>query len=252
MGSLEPQANSHPARSTLVEFFGLPGVGKSYVAGLTREALSDLGIASRLGDRQVSPEVTGHVRVRRKLGSVASQGLSHPVRSIRAIGEIGTGQRDPSSALSRSVQWLVTQDLLARARRRGGVHLFEEGILQALWSIGLRGRLDGMLTLLGEGPLDPILSDLAVVVEAPMEVVRSRLGSRGSRHSRTERLAGTEREAELTRGEGLLSELLAWWESAQGADRVVRVNNADDGPPDIEAAVRRIASLATQGPQQGA
>ena len=200
----------------------------------------------------MSPEVTGHVRVRRKLGLVANQGLFHPVRSIRVMGGIGAGQRDPSGALSRSVQWMVTQALFAQARRRGGVHLFQEGILQALWSVGLRGRLDGMLALLGEDAPDRGLPDLAVVVDAPMEVIRSRLGSRGSRHSRTERLAGAEQEAELTRGEGLLVELQAWWESAAGPGRVVRVDNAGDGAPDVEEAVRRIASLATRGPGEGA
>jgi len=61
-----------------------------------------------------------------------------------------------------------------------------------------------------------------------------------------------EQEAELTRGEGLLSELQAWWESAAGPGRVVRVDNAGDGAPDVEEAVRRIASLATRGPGEGA
>jgi hypothetical protein len=246
MGSLERQANDRAEASTIVEFFGLPGVGKSYVAALTRQGLSDLGIASRLADRRVGPDMTGHVRVRRKLGLVSSQGLSHPLRSIRVVRGIWAGQRDPSSALSRSVQSLVTQGLFARARRRGGVHLFEEGILQTLWSVGLRGRLDGMLRLLGEDAPQPTLPDLAVVVDAPIRVILSRLRSRGAHHSRTERLAGDEQEAELTRGEELLVELLAWWESAGGPGRVVRVNNAGDGAPNIEEAVRRIASLAAR------
>jgi hypothetical protein len=247
--AMHPSSEGSPSASTIVEFFGLPGVGKSYVAALMRRGLSDLGIASRIADRGVSPEVTGHVRVRRKLRSVATQGLAHPVRSIRALGAIG--QRDASSSLSRSVQWLVTQALFAQARRSGGVHLFQEGVLQALWSIGLRGSPERMLGLLRGDALDPILADLAVVVEAPMEVVRSRLGSRGSGHSRTERLGQAEREAELARGQELLVELLGWWGSVGGPGRVVHVTNASDGPPDIEAAVRRIASLAMQGPGPG-
>jgi hypothetical protein len=252
MGSPERQTNDRVEAATIVEFFGLPGAGKSHVAALTRRGLSDLGISARLGDARVSPDVAGHLRLPRKLRLVANQGLSHPVRSIRVAGRIGAGQRDPSSALSRSVQWLVTLALFAQARRRGGVHLFQEGILQVLWSVGLRGRLDRTLRVLGEDPSVRILPDLAVVVEAPMEVIRSRLRSRGSRHSRTERLAGDELEAELTRGDGLLVELLAWWESAGGPDRVVRVNNGGDEPPDIDEALRRIASLATPGPEQGA
>jgi hypothetical protein len=221
------------------------------VAALARRGLSDLGIASSIGDRGVSADVPGRVRIRRKLSLVATHGLAHPVRSIRVTKAIAAGQRDASSSLSRSVQWLVTQALFAQARRSGGVHLFQEGVLQALWSIGLRGSPERMLGLLRGDALDPILADLAVVVEAPMEVVRSRLGSRGSGHSRTERLGQAEREAELARGQELLVELLAWWGSMGGPGRVVHVTNASDGPPDIEAAVRRIASLAMQGPGPG-
>jgi hypothetical protein len=226
-----------------VEFYGLPGVGKSSVAALTRRGLSDLGIASEIADRTVSAEVPGRVRIPRKLGMVGAHGLAHPVRSIRVVGAIGAEQQGASATLSRSVQWLVTQALFARARRRPGVHLFQEGVLQALWSLGLRGGHERML---GRDAAHAIWPDLVVVVEAPMDVVRSRLGSRGSGHSRTERLDEAERAAELTRGQALLHQLLAWWRSVHGPGRVVRVDNGGDGPPDLDELVRTIGSISTR------
>lgn len=249
----EPGASpaSSPRAPTIVEFFGLPGVGKSYVAELTHRILSDLGIPARVVDRPVGVEVPAPVRIGRKLLLVAGQGLSHPVRSIRAVEAIVAAQRDLPSGVSRSVQWLVTQALLARSRRSPGVHLLQEGVLQALWSVGLRGHPDDVIASLG-GDLEPVWPDIVVVVEAPIETVRARLGSRDSQHSRTERLTDDERDAELIRGEALVARLLARWEVAAGPDRLVRVYNGGDGAPDIEAILHRIAALATRAPDRRA
>lgn len=236
--------------STVVEFFGLPGAGKSTVATLTRRDLTDRGIRAQVVDRRVAIDVPAPLRIGRKLLLVADRGISHPVRSARAVTSIGTSQTALADAATRPMQFLVTQALLARARRTPGVHLLEEGLLQALWSAGLRAGGNRSVGSLA-ADLGAVVPDLVVVVEAPISAIESRLGSRGSRQSRTERLVGAERELELTRGEALLVDVLAWWASISGPDRTVRVDNGVDGPPDLEETLRTIATLAGRDPGDG-
>jgi hypothetical protein len=198
----------------------------------------------------VAIDVPAPLRIGRKLLLVADRGISHPVRSARAVTSIGTSQTALADAATRPMQFLVTQALLARARRTPGVHLLEEGLLQALWSAGLRAGGNRSVGSLA-ADLGAVVPDLVVVVEAPISAIESRLGSRGSRQSRTERLVGAERELELTRGEALLVDVLAWWASISGPDRTVRVDNGVDGPPDLEETLRTIATLAGRDPGDG-
>lgn len=217
--------------ATIVEFCGLPAAGKSYIAGRVLSTLSDHGVAARFRDDGVGPDVAGPRRISRKLRWVLEQEVARPVASMRVLACIGAGQRDWSSAISRSVQWFVTQGLLDAARHTAGVHLFQEGILQALWSIGLRGEVRKLLRLLEDGAVPWTRPDLVVVVDASPEAIRRRLQARHSRHSRTQELRGAELDVELRRGADLLARLVGWWEESGGGDRLLRVSNdSDEGP----------------------
>ena len=229
--------------ATIVEFCGLPGSGKSFIAGRVLSTLSDRGVAARLGDGGIGPDVAGPRRISRKLRRVCEQEVARPIASMRVFACIGAGQRDWSSAISRSLQWFVAQGLLDAARRTAGVHLFQEGLLQALWSIGLRGDMSKLLCLLEDGAVPWARPDLVVVVHAPAETIRKRLQARHSRHSRTQALHGTELDTELRRGADLLDQLLAWWERIGGRDRLMRVPNHSDELPVVGEVVRSIESL---------
>jgi thymidylate kinase len=227
----------------IVEFFGLPGSGKSTAAELARKSLAELGVASTIEDRAFDAEVDRSTRIVRKLSLAVGPGLAHPLRSARALGRIAVGQRSLADALGRSLQWQVAVATTSRARRRAGLHLLQEGTLQALWSIALRRRVDAEPWTLAAALPERLLPDLVVVVEAPLEVVAARLEARGSRHSRTQRLDGVERDAELQRGQALVLELLQRWTSERGPDRTVLIRHASADPPDVDELVGRITAL---------
>lgn len=225
----------------VVELCGLPGVGKTYVAGRLREHCLRLGVGLHPADELVSAATPLPRRAARKSLLVTTEMLTRPGPSVHAVAAI-RASRQPHlrNVVSWCVQWLVTQRLLARARRVGGAHLFDEGPLQALWSIGLRGDVTGLLRPETHRLLAPEVPNLLVVVDAPLDTVARRLTARPSKHSRTQRLAGGELRAELAHGKDLLDRLVAWRQSAVGGNvPVTYVRNLDVGPgsgPDGEIA----------------
>lgn len=230
---------------SIVEFCGLPGAGKSYVAERLVAALADRGVNARISDGGVGPDVDRFRRLSRKLRWAVRHGLAQPVASVRVSARIHSGQGDLASSLSRSVQWLVTQGLFDAASRGTGIHVFQEGVVQALWSIGLRGDTTHILGLLEDDRVPFVGPDLVVAIDASASTIRRRLGERLSHHSRTQDLHGAELEAELGRGADLLGDLLEWWAMGQGRCRVERVNNNVDGELELGlgSVVRSTESL---------
>lgn len=227
-------------RATVVEFCGLPGSGKSYLLDLVVSRLRDRGIRAHGAEPRVGPDVSTVTRLGRKMALVGGLAIAQPVESVRTGVQIGLGQHGISDAVTRPFHWLLTQALLSRARQTDGVHLVDEGLVQALWSVGLRGDVDGVLGRLGGSRRRWAVPDVVVVVDAPIETVRDRLRARGSSHSRTQRLGDEELLAELRRGAELLEHLLDWWRGVRGPEGVVHVANARGATPDLEPVILRV------------
>ena len=140
-------------------------------------------------------------------------------------------------------QWLAVRDLLAGCHRSPGVHLFEEGVLQRLWTIGLRGGHDTSARLWRN--LDPARrTDLVVVLDLPATEAAARLRGRPSRHSRVQALGSDAMLDELVRGERLLDTLVAGCPVP-----VVRVGA--DVAPDARGRAGRRRSSSTPGRAAG-
>lgn len=199
--------------SLVVEFCGLPGAGKSY---LVREVLASTAggdIDIRLPTEAIGPDVPGVRRIGRKLRLVTGETLRQPVLSVNTMrGIVGSGQGGVSPISSRWVQWMATQRLMAVARSTPGVHLFDEGVTQALWSLGLRGDPSTTLAALRRTVGRWEHPDHIVVLDLPIELIDRRLSERASRHSRLQDVTDAEtRRAELAKGKELLERLVDWW-----------------------------------------
>jgi DNA polymerase III delta prime subunit len=210
-------------RCLVVELCGLPGVGKTTTAHRLLRDLRDRGYPIQGDTSPVAPAVPVRRRVTTKAVLAFAETLTHPAATASGVLSIArSNQPSTAAVLRRALQWTVTQRLLRVARNQAGVHIFDEGALQALWSIGLRGSLDPVLRDLNSSSAwaSP---DLVAVVDAPVEVVRDRLQARGSRHARSQSLDSARQQAELERGRRLLDELVAWWCAWNDADRIIRV-----------------------------
>jgi len=187
----------------VVELFGLPGSGKSYLAEELLRISADIGLLVNLPAACVGPAVPSLPRRARKLGLAAGQMLQQPVPSF------------------------ITMRLLTSAGLSPGVHLFDEGLLQALWSVGLRGDVTPTLRSLEQRSGRYALPDLVVTVHVSIDEIEDRLAARLSRHSR---LQGPPdpiaRRRELARGAELVGSLVAWWEHvAPGPGRLIEIRN---------------------------
>jgi AAA domain len=221
----------------VVELFGLPGSGKSHFARELLRGSAEIEMPVNLPGAGVGPAVPSLPRMARKLGLVAGQMLQRPVPSCIAMRSIVSAQRPRTEGLSRCVQWAVTQRLLTSAGRRPGVHLFDEGLLQALWSVALRGDVTPTLRVLERRSGRSAMPDLVVVVHASIDEIEDRLAARHSRHSRVqEHHDPIARRRELARGAELVRSLVAWWERvAPGPGRLIEIRNDPGLDPHGEA-----------------
>ena len=96
--------------------------------------------------------------------------------------------------LGRCVQWAITQRLLTSAGRSPGVHLFDEGLLQSLWSVGLRGDVTPTLRSLEQLDLTPRCVDVG------HELALGGLRVEIPGHRSSDRLLGSQKSAADLRG----------------------------------------------------
>jgi hypothetical protein len=235
---------SAAGRPIAVEFVGLPGVGKSTISGNTARSLAERGITVREPVRWLSDRSGLRPTLRGILGKsllVARELLAHPADSVRAIRVIrATGQPSFSVLLRVTANWLMQCSLLRRSSAQPGVHLFDEGLFQALWSIGLEGRPGAVRQIARAlGAASP-LPDGVAIVEADVQAVARRLQERKGHESRADRWqrddAGT-----LDRASALLREVLDVLAGLDEARRpwIVRVGNRS--PEDAAASARQLA-----------
>lgn len=172
------------APGVIIEFFGLPGAGKSVVAAELVEALRADGDPAYLASSVTGPDARTGLRYLRKGVEILGVLLRRPRASFVLLYSLHrSGQRSTVQTLKRWADFMVAQGLMISSRSPGSV-ILDQGILQAIWSIGLQGDLKGPLDSLVANRLDWRLPDVVVVVQAPIDEIVARLVSRPSRHSR--------------------------------------------------------------------
>lgn len=234
-----------PQHSMVVEFLGLPGAGKTTVSKRIAEHLSQWGITIRepvrdLSDRSgLSSSLRGY---HGKSSLVAQELIAHPAASWRSLRVLlASGQPSLRVLFKVSFNWLMQCSLLRSCRSTRVVHLFDEGIFQGLWSIGLEGR-EGVIREVGAA-LHETLSrpDVVVVLDAEPAVIAQRLRDRGGRDSRADRDWLDDHDA-VVRAASLMREVVDALEAVSGRDGMPQVFHVDNGSPlDAEATAWNIA-----------
>lgn len=238
----------HPA-GLVVELVGIPGAGKSRLARTLVAELADRGVDVATPQEPMGPGVPRVRRLARKAAAGGVEAVRHPGSTARLTRSlVRSAQPGAGDVAGRLVQWLVAAAVTSASARGSGVSLLDEGPVQALWSIGLRGDVPPVLAALDEAGQPP-LADVLVVVRVPPDVALARLAQRPSQHSRTQLLSEADQMQELERGTILLDRLIAW-QTRSAADRprtVFTVRGSDSGAPDRAALVEHLSTRGAAG-----
>lgn len=177
-------------RSVVVEFAGLPGSGKSTLSHALAEELRRSGEPVS----EVSYEITHRTSPLRrrwiKLGFLLRTLLGQPRRSLEALLEIRrSGQGSLRDSWSTTSNFLYLCGLMAELARRPGIHILDQGVVSALWSVRFSARGERPLRHLAEiasGCFRPV-ARVVVLLEIRPELAVERLLGRDHVQSRLER-----------------------------------------------------------------
>lgn len=229
----------------IVEFFGLPGAGKSTLAAALVTALRTSGDPASSPSSMVGSDVSAPLRYVRKSTRIGSSVVRRPAASFRLLRSIAESEQESKTQVGkRWGDFMLAQAFLSQ-QPSGGSVVLDQGFMQAVWSIGLRGRLESPLQTLS-GTTDAwSRPDRVIVVEAPLDQLAKRLRARASRHSRVQD-SGRSTVAELDRARDLMSHLLAEARSlGLEPESIITIENPDSASP--EDLVSSISPLLGRG-----
>ena len=168
-----------------VEFFGLPGSGKTTIAQALHRRMSaaDPTVVYSPDVTQDHKSVFPRTLVRALL--IAREFPWHPSdwRALRAVAT--TRQQTPRDKAKVLFNYMTVASLYRRLASRGCPAVIDQGVLQAIWSANLRG-----LEPVSPEKWQPILLSASnsarfyVFVQSPAPICIERLMSRPGRHSR--------------------------------------------------------------------
>lgn len=219
-------AVDRPSRQ-VVEFVGLPGVGKSFLSRRLDERFRRAGIGevstafqADLPPLRAVPFAFGKVVRALRFAALHIETTAALVRIVRSDGGgLGAGR------LTKLINLLSE---LTRSARVPAAHMLinEQGVLQAIWSLEMRAGEPVHERLLGQ--CARWLPDAVVFVEVEWRQNVDRLRGRKDGHSRFDTLSDERLDREASKGGPLLHAILASWAAEAPEGRQLDFRN-DDG-----------------------
>lgn len=209
----------------LVEFFGVPGSGKSTMSRIVADALRHKRcvVSEATYDVEHQHSRTGSQLL--KLGHIAAYAASHPRHALSDAARIAATRQATVRDLAKSIfNWTFISSLAARERSRQDVLLLDQGVAQALWSVGFAARGHTWLELI-EAQAPALRPDLVIHVRADLQAVGNRLMRRERHASRMDDRCRDQRA--LQRAAEQARAVLAKLRAADVP--VIEVDNSDRG-----------------------
>jgi len=232
-----------------VEFLGLAGAGKSTVSGALGAVLRERRIPVTEPTYRLDHLVSDHTRHALKFWYSLRRAIRRPWEGARwAQTVFGSHQRAFAGSWVETMNLLYLLELMWSESALPGVHLFDQGLFQALWSLAYDAAAPHVISppLLERVRRSLPRTSVVIVVEASLATARGRLRARPGATSRLQRDVTAGRSATaLERATAVLRpvEAAAYQLATEGRIMLLRVSNEND--PDLLAAATRIADAVT-------
>lgn len=223
--------------SVVVEFVGPPGVGKSTVSALVSKRLQTDGFDVKEPVQQITLQPRLN-RIITKSHFVISYTFRKPKRVCYETSKISrTNQARIRDTIKVVFNWHYLCGLMENIQ--SNVVLFDQGLYQALWSIGYQSLLDWRETIRMVSIPEEYLPDLVVIVEANSNTIESRLMKRGGDDTRVTISEQTEVERAINGIQHLTRLIEERTDSISGHEHIVVKNESRD---DLQAATNDIVN----------
>lgn len=228
--------------SHLVEFAGLPGSGKSVVSQALAALLAARGVSVTTPSYELDHRAALPGRLSRKLSYAVAAALRRPGCAMRCIGAVARSrQRALGTLMSVSTNWLYLTESQRRRDTEPGVHIYDQGLLQALWSLGFDAAALDAAWPAFVAQLEAALPRhlLVVILEADPALVGGRLQRRADGASRLDRdVSRRGLQPSLERAVAVFERVAAEAVRLAASDRLslLRVRNDGDAAPAAVAA----------------
>jgi hypothetical protein len=225
----------------LIEFLGLPACGKSTMSRRVADLLMEQGLVVDETSYDLAHRRRKVARQRAKLIHLASFAAWNPLTAFSDVLAIsGTRQASLMDLGKESLNWLYILSMAARRRSPPVVTILDQGIGQAIWSIGFTAQRTSWLDLLStKFERAAAMLDLVVRVRADFANIGDRLGARKRYVSRMDSL-GHDLEV-VWRGE-TTGDAIAAKLQAIGV-RVIEIQNNDAAQ--LAQGARKVADMVT-------
>lgn len=182
-GHISPSTDT---KGAVVEFFGVPGAGKSTVAHHVGQRLAADGYSVAEPTYTLVHDRTRIRRYLTKMGYAASTTVRRPGRALSS-GQLLAATAQPTHSTTGKLlfNWLFVHGVVD-AHRGDGVRLLDQGLCQAVWSVALCADHDRLTELSARAvnALSRKGTAHIVVVEITPETARNRLAARATDESR--------------------------------------------------------------------
>jgi thymidylate kinase len=166
----------------VIEFFGMPGVGKTTLA---RGVVADLrrhGYDAVFLAMDAPVNLNRYLKLTYQIGAIARYAAARP-RQVLSVTRVLRYFPQPDLITFAKVirYWLLTCAIIDRSGRQAAVVVCDQGFYQGLYSLALLARAPDQAALCAALRLFPI-PDLAILVTADLETIQTRLEERRYNH----------------------------------------------------------------------
>ena len=216
-----------------IEFVGPPAAGKTTLSAAVTTQLRAQGYACSEPTKAIGTHDRA-VRIPKKLRLLAERLIRTPKTCLRDASAIyHTKQRQHRDTVRVLFNWLYVCGL--SRHKTDEIAVFDQGLFQALWSIGFRSELPWADSIRSVHLPEPISPDFVVLVRADADTLKRRLGASHDSETRV-----TDRD-DIQRGiDGIdhIETLLAEQTDSMAGPGYITVDNS--GATDIDSVANTV------------